>query len=491
MFLSAAAWHRLLRLLLIVAGGAFLLVVLAIAVARMGYPYELEWMESGSLAMVHRVTEGQPLYPLPSLAWTPFIYPPLYYWVCAGLGLLLGEGYVPLRLVSLLSTLAVFWMIFDLVRRRTDPWWWGLVGAGMYAACFEIGGGWFDVGRVDSLYLALLMGAVIALDRRDDARGHLLSAALFILAGMTKQSALVVAAPIATWVLLTRRGRLRWIFPLAALIGIPLAWFATDAIFGSHMYYYILKLTSAHEIALPLLHEFWRFDLLAPLPIATLALFALLLPSPWERSERVRWLVWALAFVGSAWISRLHAGGWKNVLLPAYALLAALLAVTAGRAYGKAGPLTRLVVLAAVLLQFGLLVFDPRDHLPSDATRAANDELVARIAAAPGEVWIPHHNGLVLAAGKEPTAHSMALQDVLRGGAGQPAARLEAGMEGAIEQGRWDLIILDAPMFEEELAKRYRFAGSAYADTSVGWPVTGARTRPERVYELVPGETSR
>jgi hypothetical protein len=251
------------------------------------------------------------------------------------------------------------------------------------------------------------------------------------------------------------------------------------------MYYYILKLTSAHEIALPLVHEFWRFDLLAPLPVAVLALFALLLPSPWERSERVRWLVWAVAFVGSAWISRLHTGGWNNVLLPAYALLAALLAVTAGRAYEKAGPLTKLVVLAAVLVQFALLVFDPRDHLPSGASRAANDALVGRLAAVQGEVWIPHHSGLALAAGKPALAHSMAIEDVLRGGDGKAVAMLEGSMSAFIEMRRWDLIVLDAPLFEEELDGRYRFVGPAYADTAVGWPVTGARTRPELIYEVI------
>lgn len=483
MFLSAAAWHRLLRALLIATAGVFLAATVAIAVLRLGYPYALEWMEGGSLAMARRVAAGLPLYSSPRLEWTPFVYPPLYYWLAAALGKVLGAGFAPLRLISLLATLGTYGLIFDLVRRRTEGWLWAMLGAGLYAACFEIGGGWFDIGRIDSLYVFFLLLAVELLDAMPDRRGHALAALAFVAAFLTKQSALLALAPIALWALATRRGLLRWMLPVLSLVGILAVWFALDAATHHRFTYYIASLPSRHAIAWPLTHEFWRFDLLAPLPLAMLALLALLLPSPLERSERLWWLSLAVAFVGSSWIARLHTGGWNNVLLPAYALLAALTAITAGRWHAQAGPLTRLLVLTACLLQFGMLVYDPRDHLPSEASRLANDALVERLAAVHGPVWVPFHPELAALAGKEPTAHAMALEDVIRAEHGPGGGFIENHIDYDFENAVWDLVVLDAPGYTDELAGHYRYAGPAYADSTVGWPVTGARTRPELVYE--------
>lgn len=485
MFLSAAVWHRLLRALLIAFGGLFLAAFMAVALLRMNYPYALEWMEGGSLAMAHRVADGLPLYPRPTLEWTPFLYAPLYYWLGAGLAQVLGEGFAPLRLISLLATLGTFGLIFDLVHRRTEGLLWGMTGAALYAACFEIGGGWFDIGRVDSLYVFWLLLAVVLLDRMPTVRGHVLAGVVMIAAFLTKQSALVALAPLVPWALITRRGRLRWLLPAVSLGGVALVTVVL-ARTSSGFLYYLFELPTHHAIATALLHEFWRFDLLAPLPMAMLALIALLLPSPLERSERVWWLVLAVSFVGSAWLSRLHTGGWNNVLLPAYALLAVLTAATAGRWHAQAGPLTRLLVLAACLLQFSLLVYDPRDHLPSEATRAANDALVERLASVEGPVWVPFHPELAAMAGKGMPAHAMALEDVIRAGEGKGPRMIENHIAANYAKGVWDLVVLDGPGDEAELAAHYRLAGPAYPDPDVGWPVTGARTRCEWIYERKP-----
>src|SRR5207245_9768312 len=45
----------------------FPLLYAATALARLSYPFELEWMEGGVLAGVQRLLHGQPLYAAPSL----------------------------------------------------------------------------------------------------------------------------------------------------------------------------------------------------------------------------------------------------------------------------------------------------------------------------------------------------------------------------------------------------------------------------------------
>jgi 4-amino-4-deoxy-L-arabinose transferase-like glycosyltransferase len=47
-----------------------------------------------------RVLQHQPLYVPPQIAFIPFEYPPLYFWVSALVAKIVGIGFFPLRLVS-------------------------------------------------------------------------------------------------------------------------------------------------------------------------------------------------------------------------------------------------------------------------------------------------------------------------------------------------------------------------------------------------------
>ena len=48
-----------LKYILAAGGGLFLLIFLGTALSRLGYPYELEWMEGGAVDHVRRVIAGQ------------------------------------------------------------------------------------------------------------------------------------------------------------------------------------------------------------------------------------------------------------------------------------------------------------------------------------------------------------------------------------------------------------------------------------------------
>src|SRR6185295_9486540 len=109
----------LARALSLLLAAAFLACYLAIALARIGYPYELEWMEGGMVEHVRRLVEGRAIYAEPSLEFVSFLYPPLYYAVCAVPSVVLGTGFLPLRLVSFGSSLGVLALMFLLVRRET------------------------------------------------------------------------------------------------------------------------------------------------------------------------------------------------------------------------------------------------------------------------------------------------------------------------------------------------------------------------------------
>ena len=83
-----------------IAAVVAVVVVTAVMLRRVGHPYELEWLEGGSVEHVRRVLHGRSLYPAPSVDFVSYPYPPLYWWASAGAASVLGVGFLPLRLVS-------------------------------------------------------------------------------------------------------------------------------------------------------------------------------------------------------------------------------------------------------------------------------------------------------------------------------------------------------------------------------------------------------
>ncbi|MHC4458094.1 MAG: hypothetical protein ACYS0I_13605, partial [Planctomycetota bacterium] len=61
----------------------YLAVYLILVFLRIQFPFELEWMEGGSVHQIERILEGKKLYVSPSLEFVPYIYPPLYFYVSA------------------------------------------------------------------------------------------------------------------------------------------------------------------------------------------------------------------------------------------------------------------------------------------------------------------------------------------------------------------------------------------------------------------------
>src|SRR3989442_8845140 len=88
------------------AAGAHLAAFLFVAAARLVYPYELEWIEGGLADEVLAILRGQAPYAQPSLHLVAFIYPPLYFYASAAVAVLIGPGFLPLRLVSFAATSA-------------------------------------------------------------------------------------------------------------------------------------------------------------------------------------------------------------------------------------------------------------------------------------------------------------------------------------------------------------------------------------------------
>jgi 4-amino-4-deoxy-L-arabinose transferase-like glycosyltransferase len=487
---------KLPRVTNLVLAGAFLLVYLAIAASRVAYPYELEWMEGGSLEEVRRVLDGRPLYVPPSLGFTPFIYPPLYFWVGAAAAKLAGLSLPTLRWVSFLASLAALFLLYRFARRETGSRLAGLLAAGLFAACFKIGGAWYDVARVDCLSVALWLCALYLLRFGKTDASQVASGALVVLSFLAKQSALLAAAPLAAYALLFKPRRGLPFLGTAVGLG-AIALLLLDRTSGGWFRYYVFDLPRSHRLVPAMVGGFWRVDVLTRIGPAFLV-GVLFLAHDVSRGNRERASFLGLATAGaaaSAWLSRMHLGGWPNVLMPLHAAVALLCGIAV---YAVAGERSEKPVRAArwfdaaatlaLLAQFALLLYDPRPFVPSHADREAGQTLVGRLEGTPGDVLVPNHPYLAVLAGKPSFAHDNAIADVLRGIRGDARSNLEREIVGAIRAHRFTAVVVDdeANFLGGYLEGIYVPADRVLLRPDAFWTVTGARMRPE--WWLVPAQ---
>jgi hypothetical protein len=470
---------------------------LVVVVARIRYPFELEWMEGGALDQVRRMLSGQRLYAQPSLEYVSFVYTPLYFGLSALVSSIAGVSFAALRLVSFVSSLGCLSTIFLLVRRDTGSAFSGIVASCLFAATFRTGGAWFDVARPDSLFLFFLLAALYVLRFGTSVKSHALAGVFVALSFLTKQTALIASLPMMLYsiVLKPRRG--------LSFVGSALTIIAASTLVLNHMYdgwykYYVLDLPAQHSIDSAMIAGFWTKDILAPLGIAlAMALFYLLIAfqNSADRS-RLIYPVAATGMLGLSWIAKSNLGGYDNVLLPAYAIMSILfgLAVHTILEFIAGAPrirqrLMEIYVYLICIIQFAALIYNPVHQIPTRSDLEAGQRLVDTIRQVQGEVLVPHHSYLTVLARKNGYAHWVAVEELLGafgGGETEAGALFIGQMKEAIRERRFAAIILDSYPIRtdimQEIERYYVGLGPVFDDGTVFWPITGKPTRPEVMY---------
>jgi 4-amino-4-deoxy-L-arabinose transferase-like glycosyltransferase len=466
----------------------YLGVYLVLAWLRLPYPFELEWMEGGSVHHVARVLEGRALYVAPGLEFIPYNYPPLYYSVSAVLARFTGIGFFPLRAVSFASSLLCFLTIYALVRAETDGELPAVAATGLFAATYRIGGTWLDVARVDSLFLGLFLLALLVLRRGHSTGASLLAGLLFGLSFLAKQTALAMCVPVIVWLFVQAPRRAACVAGgLVTVVGLSTAalhW-ASDGWYS----FWVFRVPFLHAWVRPVFVTFWTQDLFGRLPLASI-LAAVFLAGPLRSRSDLFWLAAAVGMVGGAYRSRVQIGGYDNVLLPAYAILSilcglglALFRATPGSAGGER-PAWHIGMWAACLVQLIGLAYDPRTAVPTPADTRAGEQVLGTVRGVPGEVFVPYHGYLAALAGKRPYAHIMTVVDVLKLQLPMSEALAEEH-RAAFRERRFGAVLLDdreSYVFIRELEASYVLDRELLTDPAAFFPVTGVRTRPLSLY---------
>ncbi len=474
----------MVRVGLVALSVVYIAMFVVLAAIRSRFPFELEWMEGGLVDEIGRVLAGEKIYVKPSVEFVPFIYTPLYFYVSAAFAKVLGHGFFAPRLVSILCTLGVMGMIARHVKRETGNLAMGVVGAGLYAATFHRTAQLMDIVRTDGLFVLLILIGIDRLRAGPERRARITAGVVLTLAFLAKQSALPIIAALTVYVLLEDR-RQAWPFLVASAGGIIASVLVLDQIHEGWFRYYVFELPASHPLVPPFVTRFWIDDIFGTLGVAVgAAAYVLFSDDALEAPARKLWAFALAGVVACSYSGRLHFGGWSNVLLPTYAVLAIFFGIAvhalSTRAETHQSKLARAVFVAAAA-QLLMLAYDPATTLPTKRERLAREHLLARIKSIPGDAWIPTHGHLSVMAGKKAWVHQMAVDDIIRQ-ENPIASELRADIADALRRKQFKLVITDNDFFDREVLSSYTRAGEAYPRPDLGFNVTGVHYRSGELF---------
>jgi hypothetical protein len=496
----------LVRLAAALLGLAVIATYVVMAVSRLPYPFPFEWLESNSLVEVDRILTGRALYAAPAVGYVPDGYPPLYFAVSAAAASVLGGSYLPLRLVSMVSSLVCFALLARLVQRETASACAGVAAAGVLAATYVVTDLWFDVARVDSLFLAFSVAALYAARWMRRTRGAVVTGLLLAAAFLTKQVG--AAEGVAVLAALAFGPRRRLAVPAALTYGavLGLSTLVLGLISHGWYVYYVFQLLGEHALSPAAAGQFFTVYVLPTLGIAGCGLVL------GARRTPLVLLAGCAALIVEGAAGLVHTGGTVNDLLPAYlavALLAGLAmgsqpgglagywadrlarariaAWPAGRSGRWIGAAAAALVIAQMASLFG--GFHPARAIPASASRAAGGKVVAGLRALGGPIAVPGDPGLDLMAGLPPVAHQGATDDVLRGTNQAAIASFTRSAARAVAGRRFSAIVTDLAGppdgYPADLSRYYRRCPQtllAGVPDALFRPSTGYRGRPTFVW---------
>ncbi len=475
---------RVTRAVIIVLAVVQLTVYVVLALRTLNYPFPLEWMEGGTLDVIDRVSKGLPIYVRPAPDYVPYIYPPLYYWISAKAATLLGVGFLAPRLVSFASICAVFALIAAIIRRNGGDWVGALAGAALFAGTYESTERWFHLARVDSLFLALLLGGVCVLQTGTKYSSAIAAGVILFLAFLTKQTTLIAIAPFLLVAAIKAPQR-----PMITAAVVAVLVEATNVVMnartGGWWNYFLYRLPLLHGPAAHGSYWFWRYDVVPVLPLALVLTAVLLALASANRAFEWRWIAGlCVGGIAASWAARLHSGGAANSLMPAYAALA--VAMPLGIEAVRVRPSWRLAGSVMLAVQLGLLLHTWTGKMPTVADRAAGMQYLDFLRHIDGEVMVWHQRFVETRAGKRSWGLEMAAEDLLR--ANDPLTT-HAFMASVVQVCRDGGVagVIDPPDWLRE-AVPFGPPVELFTDPTVFRPVAGAAKRPQRYFPVVQRE---
>jgi 4-amino-4-deoxy-L-arabinose transferase-like glycosyltransferase len=202
---------------------------------------------------------------------------------------------LPLRFISLTATLITASLPYAIGRREGAGHIVAFAGAALFLAGYQITGGFYDLARVDMLFIALsLAGMALAVYTSNSAWGLIGAGLLMGLAFLTKQNGLFLAAVVGGYLLLTV-GRRVWVYALSLILvaGVPTLWlhFSSNGWFS----FYVFDIAYASPVSWQRLVKTLGREIMGAMTVLALAFVLLGLLSfrryRWHVLRRQPWLL--------------------------------------------------------------------------------------------------------------------------------------------------------------------------------------------------------
>jgi len=463
-----------------------LILFLFIIWNRLSLPFVFEWGESAGLNQIYRILSGRALYDLPTLEFSPLVYTPLYYYLAAGASKVIGNTLFSARLISVISSIASVFLIIWIIQRETKNFLLAWISGMVYLACFALADGFYDLARVDSLYILIVLIAFSVIREAKFKTGFFVFGVLVVIGFFIKQSFIIVFLPMQMY-LLYRDWKLSWIAIAVETIGISVPLFLINNNFDGWFFYYIFKLPREHGYSFISAANFWIGDTIRPLGIFFAFSLIFLLLSRLDCDQILNksktatdsknkittedsvngWWIYVLFFAGAAgaaWITRSSNGGGANNCMPIYAVLAISFGLGADYVLKTKRvaemPLFYSYIMLVISIQFIGLIYNPFNFLPTKDEIRLNVEMNSRIKDADLPVLIPYRSHLSWELGQIPQIHIVNIFELtgyFKGEVQPTGVRLVNQIRMNICRQAYGLIVLDqsVPWFDEQLEFSY------------------------------------
>jgi hypothetical protein len=255
--------------------------------------------------------------------------------------------------------------------------------------------------------------------------------------------------------------------------------------------YYVIDLPLEHHIVNSMFLGFWTNDVAQHLAIALCVCVIPFLNVGAATNFKSNRVVQDILILGglflASYLSRIHSGGYDNVLMPVYAGIAIYFGIgfsLALKTIGGAGKI-KIVLILATALQFVILLYSPKQQIPSPMDRQQGEKLQQLISSFKGEVYLSDHPWYLERLNKPSQAQDMAVRDILQGSeSGQLKQILEQDMSDAVADKRYEAFIVDFEDFSlrvPDFETHYELVDSNLGGRDLR-PVTGSARRPTYLY---------
>ncbi len=479
--------------ILVFYGLYFIVKVITIMLIRLDYPFELEWMEGGSLIQVNRLLNGLPLYTKPSIYYVPSIYTPLYFYFSSFLARLVGFGFLPLRLISFCATIGVSILTYLVVHRENKDILLALISVGIFSSMFKSAGAWFDIARVDSLlYFFLLLG--IFLSRSERKFPLIFSGVFFSLAVYTKQTAIIPICFIFIFLLTSNKKRF-YLSGLSFLLICILLFVVFESSSNGWFSYIVFNKSSTYSInlssSLNLIYQMIQPIIILFIPTSYFFIHTII------RKETNIFLFFGMMIIGLFSFSLIHKlpGGYDNVLIPFYGGIAIISSLGLKYIFDDLKSNGKKIVqvsiplflILLIIVQFTRLDYSVIKQIPTREDYRIGESIINKINNIKGEVYFSSASYLNLYANKQTYAHWISIMEFLGefgGSASDTGISIHNELTDLIEQKQFEMVVLDTPPSNYELDLDDDYELEFELDCDCFYPKTGSMTRPTLFYSL-------